>query len=1024
MDKEVRNHLGACVSVGLAMFISMTGQTRAAAIAWGVDADGVWEDVNNWVPASVPSATDDVQIDVGGATVRTVSINANQSIQSVSSEENLHLVGGNLSVQPGVGSLPSVVNGLFTMDGVRRLSVTSGSFTAPLAVIDGANLTATAGAQISLGAATYVAETGGGTFDSRSLTAETGSVLDLSRVTRMTGCVFIRTLFVNARGGSLVDFSGVLKNDVGATRYAAADPMSQINLSAMTDFADTNTNSASMLSASGGGLVNAASLVNANALNLVVDGSTSSVNVPSLSSYLNGTVTLTNAGTIDLSLVSDATGSSFLVRDGVTLQLGGLSTYAASGAGNDNRTFEADNTSALDASTITSAAGGGFITTWVVNARNAGRVDLSGLAEITSGATKFRADGVGSLIDLSALTGFLDNNGNRASELQAINGGQILLSTNPADTLSFTNVDIVLNNDGSSMDVSRLITFDGGVFTSNGVAATLNVTAIPNSSFIAREGSVLDLATVSGAVSKSMGGGRIAYRAEGMGSIVRANNITDLENSSTTLFTGFDITAGSGGQVQMTGLTSITNIFPIINSHEESNLIADGIGSEINVPALQEFSDIASDTLSSIQVINGGVVNLNQTGTVQLTNITVTVDTGGVMSADTVELISVATNTSGSPLNDLSVLRGNGNLDFNILNTSGVMSAGTPAAGISTGQFTVSGRYTEAVDARTEVEILDAGHFDSLRVSGAVSLAGTLNVTLNPAFDLLAGMKFKIIDAAGVTAVSGNFAGLPQNAEVLQDNGIPLYIDYAGGDGNDVVLTTVLNYPVSGSLSGLAAGNTVVLQNNGTDDLSLISNGSFTFHQKIDDGSPYDVSVLTQPINPDQECTVTNGSGNVTGADIINVSVDCVNLYALTVVNAGNGSVSSVPAGIDCGVVCSAEYLAGTAVGLTAAYNPEWTLGGWNWGGACSGSGACSVTMNTAETVNVGFYCSLISISAPVLPIDTLEPPWECHDLEILDGFSVIAPNGEVSFRAQNSIRFAPGLSIGNGAVMRATIIP
>ena len=82
-------------------------------------------------------------------------------------------------------------------------------------------------------------------------------------------------------------------------------------------------------------------------------------------------------------------------------------------------------------------------------------------------------------------------------------------------------------------------------------------------------------------------------------------------------------------------------------------------------------------------------------------------------------------------------------------------------------------------------------------------------------------------------------------------------------------------YTVGGTLSGLAAGNTVVLQNNGGDDLSLSANGSFTFGTALADGSSYSVTVLTQPTSPNQVCAVSNGSGTVSGANVTDVSVVC-----------------------------------------------------------------------------------------------------------------------------------------------------
>jgi endonuclease/exonuclease/phosphatase family metal-dependent hydrolase len=79
-------------------------------------------------------------------------------------------------------------------------------------------------------------------------------------------------------------------------------------------------------------------------------------------------------------------------------------------------------------------------------------------------------------------------------------------------------------------------------------------------------------------------------------------------------------------------------------------------------------------------------------------------------------------------------------------------------------------------------------------------------------------------------------------------------------------------YTVGGTISGLSG--TVELQNNGGDNLSENSNGGFTFSTALDDGSDYNVTVYAQPSG--QTCTVTSGSGNLSGADVTDVSVDCV----------------------------------------------------------------------------------------------------------------------------------------------------
>ncbi|NKI34365.1 choice-of-anchor D domain-containing protein, partial [Wenzhouxiangella sp. XN79A] len=54
------------------------------------------------------------------------------------------------------------------------------------------------------------------------------------------------------------------------------------------------------------------------------------------------------------------------------------------------------------------------------------------------------------------------------------------------------------------------------------------------------------------------------------------------------------------------------------------------------------------------------------------------------------------------------------------------------------------------------------------------------------------------------------------------------------------------------------------------------ANGSFVFATPLDDLSAYAVTVLTPPTGPSQTCSVSNGSGNLAGANVTNVTVDCV----------------------------------------------------------------------------------------------------------------------------------------------------
>jgi hypothetical protein len=82
-------------------------------------------------------------------------------------------------------------------------------------------------------------------------------------------------------------------------------------------------------------------------------------------------------------------------------------------------------------------------------------------------------------------------------------------------------------------------------------------------------------------------------------------------------------------------------------------------------------------------------------------------------------------------------------------------------------------------------------------------------------------------------------------------------------------------------------------------------------------------------------------------------------LEGLTVSPAGSGSgtVTSSPAGIDCGATCFAQFDQGQAVTLTASPATGSSFAGWS-GRGCSGTGACQVTMSAAQSVSAEFTLS------------------------------------------------------------------
>ena len=102
--------------------------------------------------------------------------------------------------------------------------------------------------------------------------------------------------------------------------------------------------------------------------------------------------------------------------------------------------------------------------------------------------------------------------------------------------------------------------------------------------------------------------------------------------------------------------------------------------------------------------------------------------------------------------------------------------------------------------------------------------------------------------------------------------------------------------------------------------------------------------------------TVTDSDGSIdslTKTDYITVSPP---VYDLTITKAGSGSgtVTSSPAGIDCGTDCTETYTEGAVVTLSAIPDAGSYFAGWT-GGGCSGTNDCTVTMNADTDITATF---------------------------------------------------------------------
>lgn len=171
--------------------------------------------------------------------------------------------------------------------------------------------------------------------------------------------------------------------------------------------------------------------------------------------------------------------------------------------------------------------------------------------------------------------------------------------------------------------------------------------------------------------------------------------------------------------------------------------------------------------------------------------------------------------------------------------------------------------------------------------------------------------------------------------------------------------TAVATYTINLTVSGLS-GIGLVLQNNGGNNLSIPTNGTFTFSAAVSAGSSYDVTVLTQPSNPTQTCSVSNGSG-IANSNITNIAVACsgASSYTISVTVSGlsgAGLVLQNNGGNNLSIPTNGTFTftnavaAGSSYGVTVLTQPS------NPTQTCSVSNG-SGTVN-ANVTNVAITCS------------------------------------------------------------------
>ena len=141
------------------------------------------------------------------------------------------------------------------------------------------------------------------------------------------------------------------------------------------------------------------------------------------------------------------------------------------------------------------------------------------------------------------------------------------------------------------------------------------------------------------------------------------------------------------------------------------------------------------------------------------------------------------------------------------------------------------------------------------------------------------------------------------------------------------------------------------------------------------------VVVLSASSGANTKPVVWNGCDEVTGANECKVTMSAAkevtatfaleqHLLSVTKGGCGSGAVTSSPAGIDCGSTCAASFDHGAEVTLTASAAGGSEFKGWS--GACTGTGACTVTIGAAAAVVASFEAATVT---PPVETPTPTPP-------------------------------------------------
>ena len=688
-------------------------------VSWINPNGGDWSTPSNWSTGVLPTADQDVIIDIAVTSPITHSAGTTE-IKTLTSTQPFTLSGGTLTTAGTlhVDNIVSLTGGSLTTGGSITLNVPVGNLTISSVINAGTNALTF---NVSVGSITQA----GGSVTSGTTILSAGTGITLTSLTSGGNAT------ITTNGGNIAIN--------GPVSSGSADISLSANGGRITTSGGSVTANDLIASASGGISLTNVSIdtfrgTNASGAVSVVDASPN-LNIVATGLSSGGNVTITTPGTLTLTGTVTATGSTANVTSGTVTQAGGTV-----------------NATSLVLNTATGAT---LINLGITNLFAANSM-VGTLSLSTTGAVS---------------VGAVSNDG---GAIRVTSPGNMTVSGNvtSASDVALTSTDASIGQTGGTVMADRLfLNAANGINLISTSANTLGATNTTTGAISITEVGGLFLTSVvnaGGAISISTGGG---------GNLIVAGTVNSGANATSLTASGGGAIAQAGGMVTAGTLTlNGANGFSLTNvAATRLTAVNAGVGAVSIIDEGGLTLDAVINTGGAISISTGGdlIVNGNVTSGGNSTVLTASTggsidQTGGTVTGLTLVLSAAsginltntdlgsleATNTGSGPVSiadigsltiigaGISTATGNVSLTVN----GNLTNDATLRLG-SAGHVTVGGDFVNTANGVLDLDIRGTAltEFSRFTVAGVATLGGTLNAALVNGFVPASGDRFQFM---------------------------------------------------------------------------------------------------------------------------------------------------------------------------------------------------------------------------------------------------------------------------------------